>query len=504
MTQKASYRPSIGFDSQKYVKLQSQFISQRRQDIGSKLYLEMGGKLFDDLHASRVLPGFTPNNKISMLQQLKDELEIMMVLNAKDLEYEKIRADLGITYQDEAMRLIDIFRDEGFMIEHVVITQLSADYSNALAFSDRMQRAGLQVTHHYPTAGYPTDTETIISEDGFGQNQYAHTTRSLVVVTGPGPGSGKLSASLSQIYHDYQHNIHSGYAKFETFPIWNLPLQHPVNQAYEAATADLGDNNIIDPYHLAAYQEQAVSYNRDVEAFPLLKAMLEKLYGESPYQSPTDMGVNMVGNCISDDAVCAAAAEQEIIRRWYKARVEERRLDTADHTVSSRIEVIMKRIGISHKDRPVVAPAQEVSNRTGHPASAVQLPDGTILTGKTSDLLGCSAAMLLNALKYLAGIDEDVHLLRPQAIEPIQTLKTQHLGSINPRLHTDEVLIALSVSAAESADARKALTQLQLLRGCDVHTTTILGSVDESMFRQLGMLITADPVYWRKALFHRS
>ncbi|MFD6814072.1 DUF1846 domain-containing protein [Enteractinococcus coprophilus] len=504
MTLTSSFRPNLGFDSQKYITLQSQFISQRRQQLGNKLYLEMGGKLFDDFHASRVLPGFTPNNKISMLQQLKDELEIMMVLNAKDLEYEKVRADLGITYQDEAMRLIDIFREEGFMIEHVVITQLSADYSNALAFSDRMQRAGLQVTHHYPTIGYPTDTETIISPEGFGQNQHAHTTRSLVVVTGPGPGSGKLSASMSQIYHDYQHGIRSGYAKFETFPIWNLPLQHPVNQAYEAATADLDDNNIIDPYHLAAYQEQAVSYNRDVEAFPLLKAMLEKLYGESPYQSPTDMGVNMAGHCISDDAVCAEAARQEVIRRWYKARVEERREDTADHTVSSRIEVIMKRIGVTKEDRPVVTPAVRLAERTGQPASAVELPDGTILTGKTSDLLGCSAAMLLNALKYMAGIDEDVHLLRPQAIEPIQTLKTRHLGSINPRLHTDEVLIALSVSAAESDDARKAIAELQHLRGCDVHTTTILGSVDESMFRQLGMLITAEPIYWRKSLYHRS
>lgn len=504
MTSTTSFHPSIGFDSQKYITLQSQFISQRRQEIGSKLYLEMGGKLFDDLHASRVLPGFTPNNKISMLKELKDELEIMMVLNAKDLEHEKVRADLGITYQDEALRLIDIFRSEGFMIEHLVITQLSADHSNALAFSDRMRRAGLHVTHHYPTAGYPTDTEKIISPEGFGLNQYAATTRSLVVVTGPGPGSGKLSASLSQIYHDYQHGIRSGYAKFETFPIWNLPLQHPVNQAYEAATADLDDNNIIDPYHLAAYQEQAVSYNRDVEAFPLLKAMLETLYGESPYNSPTDMGVNMVGHCISDDDVCAEAATQEIIRRWYKARVTERRQDTADHTVSSRIEVIMKRIGAKKTHRPVVTPALELAEQTGQPASAVQLPDGTILTGKTSDLLGCSAAMLLNALKYMAGIDDDVHLLQPQAIEPIQTLKTQHLGSINPRLHTDEVLIALSVSAAESQDARRAIAELQHLRGCDVHTTTILGSVDEAMFRQLGMLITAEPVYWRKALYHRS
>lgn len=504
ITQGSSFRPDIGFDSQKYIEMQSQFISQRRQDIGHKLYLEMGGKLFDDLHASRVLPGFTPNNKILMLQQLKDELEIMMVLNAKDLEQEKIRADLGITYQDEALRLIDIFRDEGFLVEHLVITQLSADYTNALAFSDRMQRAGLKVTHQYPTKGYPTDTETIISEEGFGKNQHAETTRSLVVVTGPGPGSGKLSASLSQIYHDFQHNIRSGYAKFETFPIWNLALQHPINQAYEAATADLDDNNIIDPYHLAAYQSQAVSYNRDVEAFPLLKAMLEKLYGTSPYNSPTDMGVNMAGNCISDDAVCTEAAKQEIIRRWYKARVAERRMDTADHTVSSRIEVIMTRVGISRDDRTVVAPAVELAQRTGQPASAVQLPDGTIITGKTSQLLGCSAAMLLNALKYMAGIDDDIHLLRPQAIEPIQTLKTRHLGSINPRLHTDEVLIALSVSAAESEDARKAIDLLQHLRGCDVHTTTILGSVDEAVFRQLGMLATAEPKYWRKSLYHRS
>ncbi|MGO1184128.1 MAG: DUF1846 domain-containing protein [Micrococcaceae bacterium] len=492
----------IGFDRQRYIALQSEHISQRRAAIGGRLYLEMGGKLFDDLHASRVLPGFTPDNKISMLERLRDDLEILICLNAKDLQRQKVRADLGITYEDDVLRLIDVFRERGFLVQHVVITQLEEDNQIALAFSRKLERMGLTVAQHRVIPGYPADTDRVISDDGFGLNEHAHVTRDLVVVTAPGPGSGKLATCLSQIYHDHQNGIRAGYAKFETFPIWDLPLDHPVNLAYEAATADLDDINVIDPYHLAAYDQQVTSYNRDVEVFPLLRSMLERLYGSSPYQSPTDMGVNLVGSCISDDEVCREASRQEIIRRFFKARVDERR-DNLDDDVSARIRVVLTKVGAEPEDRAVVEPARDVAKRTDSPGSAVELADGTIITGKTSELLGCSAAMLLNALKYLAGIDHDVHLLSPGSIEPIQSLKTRHLGSRNPRLHTDEVLIALSVEAGESAQARAALDQLQNLQDCEVHTTTILGTVDEGIFRNLGMLVTSDAVYQRKQLYHK-
>lgn len=491
-----------GFDRDRYIELQSRHIQERRDAIGGKLYLEMGGKLFDDMHASRVLPGFTPDNKIAMLQRLRDEMEILVCINAKDLERQKVRADLGIPYEEDMLRLIDVFRERGFLVDNVVMTQCEEDNHLAAAFQEKLERLGLTVTRHFVIPGYPTDTRRIVSDEGFGRNEYVDTSRDLIVVTAPGPGSGKLATCLSQVYHDFQRGISAGYAKFETFPIWNLPLEHPVNLAYEAATVDLDDINVIDPFHLANYGEQVTSYNRDVEVFPLLRTMLEQLYGESPYKSPTDMGVNMAGHCISDDALCRAAASQEIIRRFYKALVEERR-DELDDTLSQRVAMVMSKARTSIDDRPVVAAALEVEERTGAPASAMQLGDGTIITGKTSDLLGCSSAMLLNALKYLAGIDKDVDLLSPSSIEPIQTLKTEHLGSRNPRLHTDEVLIALSVSGAASQDARSALREVKNLAGCDVHTTTILGSVDEGIFRNLGILVTSEPKFQRKALYRK-
>ena len=497
MTQK------IGFDREKYIELQSKHIHVRREEIGGKLYLEMGGKLFDDMHASRVLPGFTPDNKIAMLERIKEDVEILICINAKDISRQKVRADLGILYEDDLLRLVDVFRSRGFLVENIVMTQLEEGNSQAEAFIDKAERLGLKVARHRVIPGYPTNTDLIVSEEGFGRNEFAETSRDLVVVTAPGPGSGKLATALSQVYHEHQRGNNAGYAKFETFPIWNLPLEHPVNLAYEAATVDLNDSNIIDHFHLSAHGESTVNYNRDVEAFPLLRTLLEKLTGTTPYQSPTDMGVNMAGFCITDDAVCRAAAQQEIIRRYFKAQVEEARAGLGTEQ-SERAAVIMAKAGIKVEDRPVVAPARQRAEETGEPASAMQLHDGTMITGRTSPLLGCSAAMLLNALKHLAGIDDDIHLLSPESIEPIQTLKTKHLGSKNPRLHTDEVLIALSVSAAKDDNARKALEQIKELAGCDVHTTTILGSVDEGIFRNLGVLVTSDPVFARKKALYQK
>ncbi|MCH6196956.1 DUF1846 domain-containing protein [Corynebacterium mastitidis] len=491
-----------GFDREKYIRMQSEHISGRRARIGGKLYLEMGGKLFDDLHASRVLPGFTPDNKIAMLEHIRDEVEIVVCVNAKDLQRQKVRADLGIPYEEDALRLVDVFRERGFTVNNVVMTQLEDSNSLAQDFIARLEKLGLSVARHRVIPGYPTDTARIISEEGFGRNEYVETTRDLVVVTAPGPGSGKLATCLSQVYHEYKRGIQAGYAKFETFPIWNLPLEHPVNLAYEAATVDLDDINVIDPFHLSAYGKQVTSYNRDVEVFPLLKSMLETIAGGSPYQSPTDMGVNMAGYAMSDDAACREASRQEIIRRYYKALVDERR-EERDPVLSERVAMVMSKAGVSTEDRRVVAPALRVEEATGGPASAIELADGTIITGKTSDLLGCSSAMLLNALKHLAGIHKSVNLLSPDSIEPIQTLKTQHLGSRNPRLHTDEVLIALSVSAARSEEARRAVAELKNLRGCDCHTTTILGSVDEGIFRNLGVLVTSEPKYQRRALYRK-
>ena len=492
-----------GFDREKYILLQSEHINNRRADIGGRLYLEMGGKLFDDMHASRVLPGFTPDNKIAMLQRIKDDVEILVCINAKDIARQKVRADLGILYEDDVLRLIDIFRDRGFLVEHVVMTQFEESNEQAAAVAERLQRLGLKVAKHRTIAGYPTNTDVIVSEDGFGKNEYAEVTRDLVVVTAPGPGSGKLATALSQVYHELNSGETAGYAKFETFPVWNLPLEHPVNLAYEAATVDLNAANVIDHFPRKAHGEAAGNYNRDVEAFPLMSALLEKMTGHVPYQSPTDMGVNMVGYCITDDEVCRRASEQEIIRRYFKTLVDEARAGL-DDVWSSRAAVVMAKAGIKATDRRVVLPARLRAEETGDAASAIELADGTIIRGRTSELLGCSAAMLLNALKHLAGIDDETLLLSPESIEPIQSLKTKHLGSLNPRLHTDEVLIALSVSAAKDENARRALEVIKQLRGCDVHTTTILGSVDESIFRNLGVLVTSAPIFARKKALYQK
>lgn len=493
---------NIGFDREKYIETQSQHIQERREELGGKLYLEMGGKLFDDMHASRVLPGFTPDNKIAMLEKIRDEVEILICINAKDLERHKMRADLGISYEDDVLRLVDVFRDRGFLVEHVVLTQMEDDDRLAVAFKERLERLGMKVSRHRVIPGYPTNMDLIVSEEGLGRNEFAETTRDLVVVTAPGPGSGKLATALSQVYHENKRGTKAGYAKFETFPIWNLPLEHPVNLAYEAATVDLNDANVIDYFHLSAYGESTVNYNRDVEAFPLLKTLLERVTGTTPYQSPTDMGVNMAGNCITDDAACRHASEQEIIRRYFKTLVDEAR-DGLDSTQSDRAAVVLAKAGLKAEDRVVIEPARAREEETSLPAAAIELPDGKIITGRTTDLLGCSSAMLLNALKHLAGISDESHLLSVESIEPIQKLKTVHLGSQNPRLHTDEVLIALSVSAAANEEAQRALEQLKNLRGCDVHTTTILGSVDEGIFRNLGVLVTSDPKFQRKSLYQK-
>lgn len=492
----------IGFDRDKYLELQSGHIRARREQLGGKLYLEFGGKLFDDMHASRVLPGFTPDNKVVMLETLKDDVEIIVVVSAKDLTRNKIRADLGITYEQDVLRMIDTFRSYGLYVGSVVISRMTEDNHPAKVFRRKLKRLGLKVYRHYPIAGYPSDVARIVSDEGYGRNEYVETTRDLVVVTAPGPGSGKMATCLSQMYHDHQRGIRSGYAKFETFPIWDLPIDHPVNMAYEAATADLDDVNMIDPFHLAAYDEQAVNYNRDVEIFPVLDVLFERLLGHSPYKSPTDMGVNMAGRAISNDEVCREASKQEVIRRYYQALVHEHR-EEQEPVASERIALVMRRLGVEATDRAVVAPALEVAERTKAPAAAIELPDGRIITGKTSPLLGACSAMVLDALKALAGIDEDVRLLSKETIAPIQALKTSHLGSSNPRLHTDEVLIALAVSANTDPLAQRALAELQHLRDCDVHTSVILGSVDENIFRQLGVHVTSEPVYQTKKLYRK-
>ena len=492
----------LGFDRERYLQLQSEHIDERRRRFGGKLYLEFGGKLFDDHHASRVLPGFSPDLKIRMLETLKDEVEVVVAVSAHDLARNKVRADLNISYESDVLRLIDEFRSYGLFVGSVVITQMTDEHRQARAFKRKLERLGVKVYRHYPIKGYPNDVNLVVSDAGYGRNEYIETERDLIVVTAPGPGSGKMATCLSQLYHDHQRGISSGYAKYETFPIWNLPLDHPVNLAYEAATADLDDVNMIDPYHLAAYGEQVVNYNRDVEVFPVLKLLFERLTGSSPYQSPTDMGVNMAGVCISDDEVCREASRQEIVRRYFKALVAEQR-DQLEPTVSDRIALTMSHLGVTREDRPVVVPALDVQRRTKAPAAAIQLADGRIITGKTSPLLGSCAAMLLDALKALAGIDPELRLLAPESIAPIQTLKTEHLGSANTRLHTDEVLIALSVSATHDENARRALAELQHLRGCDVHTTVILGSVDEGIFRNLGVQVTSEPVYQSKKLYKK-
>ena len=491
----------IGFDNDKYLKLQSQNIRDRISKFGGKLYLEFGGKLFDDYHASRVLPGFAPDSKVKMLLEMKDEAEIVIAISADDIERSKRRGDLGITYDDDTLRLIDAFRGIGLYIGSVVLTHYRGQ-AIADKFQHRLEALGVKVYRHYIIPDYPSNIPLIVSDDGFGRNDYIETTRSLIVVTAPGPGSGKMATCLSQLYHEHKRGVCAGYAKFETFPIWNLPLRHPVNLAYEAATVDLDDVNMIDPFHLEAYGVTTVNYNRDVEIFPVLNAMFQRIYGSSPYKSPTDMGVNMAGYCISDDDVCCAAAKQEILRRYYATACAQLRGLCAP-VETQRQELLLNQLGLTAADRPVVGAALRRAEETGAPAVAIEVPDGTIITGKTSSLLGASSACLLNALKYLGGIPKDVTLISPEIIEPIQHLKVEHLGNHNPRLHTDEVLVALSICAVNDPTAEIAMQQLEKLAHCEAHSSVILSHVDENVFKKLEVNITFEPRFQTKKLFHR-
>ena len=483
----------LGYDNEQYTKMQSAHIRERINTFGGKLYLEFGGKLYDDHHASRTLPGFQPDSKLQMLLRIKEQVEIVIAINADDIEKNKVRGDLGITYDRDVIRLIGVFRDFGLYVSSVVLTRYN-ELPLTKAFQERLEGVGVKVYHHYEIEGYPYNVAHIVSEEGLGRNDYIETTRELVVVTGPGPGSGKLATCLSQLYHEHQRGKQAGYAKFETFPIWNLPLNHPVNLAYEAATADLDDVNMIDPFHLEAYGTMTVNYNRDVEAFPVLQTRFEQLLGQCPYKSPTDMGVNMAGNCIVDDEIVREASKQEIIRRYYAALCD-RKQGKADDAQVMKLEILMKKAGAAAEDRKVVGVALEKAEQTGKPAAAMELSDGTIVTGKTSALLGASAALLLNALKTLADIEDEIHLIAPTVIDPIQHLKVDHLGNRNPRLHTDEVLLALSICATTDETAEKAMEQLEKLRGCQVHSSVILSPVDEKVFKRLGVNLTCQPQY---------
>ena len=491
----------IGFDNQKYLETQSAHIRERIKQFGGKLYLEFGGKLFDDYHASRVLPGFEPDSKIRMLQQLKDDVEIVVTICACDIEKKKVRGDLGIPYEEDVLRLIDIFRGMDLYVGSVVVTQYNGQ-SAADAFLKRLNALGVRTYRHYPIAGYPHNIDVIVSEEGYGRNEYIETSHPLVVVTAPGPGSGKMATCLSQLYHENRRGIKAGYAKFETFPIWNLPLKHPVNLAYEAATADLSDVNMIDPFHLEAYGVTTVNYNRDVEVFPVLRTIFENILGECPYKSPTDMGVNMVGNCIIDDEVCREASYMEILRRYYTALTDRLR-GKADDELVFKLELLMKQAGITPDIFPAVAASLKREEETGAPAGAMVLPDGQVITGRTSDLLGASASLLLNALKRLGGINQSLDLISTQVLEPICKLKTQSLGHKNPRLHSDEVLIALCVSALTNPIAALAQEQIPKLKGCDAHFTVVLSDVDEKLYRRLGMHVSNEPKYERQRLYFK-
>lgn len=490
----------IGFDNNKYLKTQSEKIKERIAQFGGKLYLEFGGKLFDDHHASRVLPGFAPDSKIKMLAELKDQAEVIIVVNAHDIEKNKVRGDLGITYDLEVFRLIDAFRGFGLYVGSVVLTRYDATAS-VESFKNKLETRGLRVYKHYPIKNYPYDIDYIVSDEGYGKNEYVETERSLVVVTAPGPGSGKMGTCLSQIYHDYKRGIKAGYAKFETFPVWNLPLSHPVNVAYESATADLNDINMIDHYHLEAYGTTAINYNRDVEIFPVLRAMFEGIMGECPYKSPTDMGVNMVGNCIVDDDAIREAANNEIIRRYYSALCSQRKGNDCEDEIN-KIKLLMNQSGINIKQRKCIQAANYKAEETGAPAAAIELCDGRIVTGKTSSLLGSSSAVLINAIKAIAGIDKDLDIISHEILEPVQRLKVENLGNHNPRLHTDEVLVALAITAATSEPAKKAMDALKQLKGAELHSSVILSPVDTATFRKLGVNLTCEPVYQSKKLFH--
>ncbi len=489
-----------GFDNDKYIKMQSEQIKKRIAEFGGKLYLEFGGKLFDDHHASRVLPGFLPDSKLQMLLELREQAEIVIVINASAIDEGKKRFDLGITYDSEVLRLIDAFRNKGLYVGSVVIAQDDGKPATT-AFRERLSVLGVRVFTHYTIDGYPTNVEKIVSSDGFGKNDYIETSRSLVVVTAPGPGSGKMATCLSQLYHEHKRGLNAGYAKFETFPVWNLPLKHTVNLAYEAATADLHDINMIDPFHLEAYNEATINYNRDIEIFPVLNTVFKRIYGESPYKSPTDMGVNMAGHCIYDNIVVSEAAKQEIIRRYFNALCNKCRGISQNNEIS-RLENLMSQCAASISDRNVVTTAMEVAEKTEAPAAAIELSDGRMITGKTKDFLGATSAMLLNALKAIAGIDDEIHLISSSIIEPVQKLKVGFLGNKNPRLHTDEALIALSISAANDNNAALALSCLPKLMGCQAHSSVIVSSVDSSVLRKLRIDLTCEPTYETDALFH--
>ncbi len=493
---------TIGFDNKKYLLTQSEQIRKRIAEFGGKLYLEFGGKLFDDYHASRVLPGFAPDSKIKMLQQLKEDVEVIIVINASDIESNKVRGDLGITYDLDVLRLIDTFREMDIYVGSVVLTRYNGQAS-ADAFLKQLTSLGIRCYRHYPIAGYPSDVQHIVSEEGLGKNDYIETSRSLVVVTAPGPGSGKMATCLSQLYHDHKRGVTAGYAKFETFPIWNIPLKHPVNLAYEAATADLNDVNMIDPFHLEAYGKTAVNYNRDVEIFPVLNAIFQRIQGSSPYNSPTDMGVNMAGNCIIDDEACCKASKMEILRRYYTASVNYYRGKTDDDSEINKIKLLMNQADISTDFNPAVSASLLKAETTCGPAGAMVLPNGKLVTGKTSSTLGAASALLLNALKELGGIDDSLDLIAASVLEPICNLKTQYLKHKNPRLHTDEVLIALTISALDNPVAKEAVEQLENLKGSDAHFTVILSEEDERNLRRLGINVSCEPYYENKTLYHK-
>ncbi len=494
-------RKNVAFDNAQYLKTQSAHIRERIAQFGGRLYLEFGGKLYDDCHAARVLPGFQPDSKLRMLLHMKKEVEIVITINASDIEQNRTRADLGITYDTDVLRLIGLFRQMGLYVGSVVMTRFTGEPA-AEKFQKRLESLGIRVYRHYSIEGYPSNLPLILSEEGFGKNEYIEVSRKLVVVTAPGPGSGKMAVCLSQIYQEHQRGKESGYAKFETFPIWNVPLKHPVNVAYEAATANLNDINMIDPFHLEAYGETAVNYNRDVEVFPVLRSMFDQIYGTSPYQSPTDMGVNMAGFCIVNDEAARAASRQEIIRRYFTERCNLRQGKSDAETVN-KLELLMQQMKLTEEERPVIAKAREVAEQTGEPAAALQLPNGKIVTGKTTDLLGACSTMLLNALKTLGRINDTILLLSPTVIEPIQHLKTDHLGNENPRLHTDETLVALSISAATNPTAECAMTKLEKLRGCEMHSTVILSQIDERTLKRLGINVTCDPQFQSNRLYQR-
>ena len=491
----------IGFDNNKYLTLQAQHIRARREQFGDKLYIEFGGKLFDDYHASRVLPGFQPDSKIRMLASIRDDVEIVVVICAGDIEKKKVRGDLGIGYDEDVLRLMDVFRGLGFYVGSVVITQYAGQPA-ADAFIKRLTALGVRSYRHYPIAGYPSDVAHIVSDDGLGKNDYIETSRPIVVVTAPGPGSGKMATCLSQLYHENKRGVRAGYAKYETFPIWNLPLKHPVNLAYEAATADLNDVNMIDPFHLEAYGKTTVNYNRDVEIFPVLNAMFQRIQGASPYKSPTDMGVNMAGFAIVDDQVCQAASRMEILRRYYAGMADRTRGRCEDEVVR-KLEIVMQQAGVTPEICPAVAACLQKAEETGAPAGAMVLPDGSVVTGKTSSLLGASAALLLNALKAMAGIDHKLKLIPASVIEPISRLKTGNLGHRNPRLHSDEVLIALAISGLTNPLAAMVQEQLSSLRGCDAHFSVIISEEDEKLYKRLGINVTCQPRYEVKKLYHK-